>query len=302
MAAHISSPSSDDSKVEQFRKRVCKACDRCRLRKSKCDGAKPCLRCRSDNTICVFGERKKDHKRAYPQGLITPRSSRYAEKLEEQQQWLVHGLQELYRRITEDEAWAGDRLSAELNDRPSVHNILNRLGALDHRVGQRFEQNTELIQQSLWRENKTNCEKCNDSFEGVQSHVVNLQIPLDASLEKGGSSRPFKQAPLLPTTQPTISSIKDDVSIHTPQSPTSQYGPAVRKASNCDNFLFLDDMDMMATPDYSNFVFNELFPPSPFNSDILMDFNPSSEYEEPRYFTGCDPTEMTSIYGKEGPA
>ncbi|KAJ5933856.1 hypothetical protein N7454_006185 [Penicillium verhagenii] len=169
MAAHISSLSSDDSKVEQFRKRVCKACDRCRLRKSKCDGAKPCLRCRSDNAICVFGKRKKDDERVYPQG--------YAEKLEEQQQWLVHGLQELYHRITEDEAWSADRLNTELNDRPSVHNILKRLGALDHRVGQRFEQNTELMQQRLWRQNKTSCEKCNDSLEGAQSPVVNLQIP-----------------------------------------------------------------------------------------------------------------------------
>lgn len=44
---------SQDS--DSIRKRVCKACDRCRLKKSKCDGASPCSRCTADNAICVFG-------------------------------------------------------------------------------------------------------------------------------------------------------------------------------------------------------------------------------------------------------
>ena len=69
------------------RKRVCKACDRCRLKKSKvwsilspprrpftelvhfqCDGSSPCSRCKADNAICVFGERKKSHDKVYPKG------------------------------------------------------------------------------------------------------------------------------------------------------------------------------------------------------------------------------------------
>jgi hypothetical protein len=36
-------------------KRVRKACDRCRLRKVRCDGSNPCVRCRADNANCVFG-------------------------------------------------------------------------------------------------------------------------------------------------------------------------------------------------------------------------------------------------------
>jgi Fungal Zn(2)-Cys(6) binuclear cluster domain len=51
-----------------MRKRVCKACDRCRLKKSKCDGSSVCSRCRADNAICVFGERKKTHDKVYPKG------------------------------------------------------------------------------------------------------------------------------------------------------------------------------------------------------------------------------------------
>lgn len=46
---------SSDSTSDAIRKRVCKACDRCRLKKSKCDGATPCSRCTADNAICVFG-------------------------------------------------------------------------------------------------------------------------------------------------------------------------------------------------------------------------------------------------------
>lgn len=81
MAARQSSPSETHSDAN-VRKRVCKACDRCRLKKSKvflllalraqadrqCDGANPCSRCRADNAICVFGERKKAHDKVYPKG------------------------------------------------------------------------------------------------------------------------------------------------------------------------------------------------------------------------------------------
>ncbi|CUM48404.1 unnamed protein product [Debaryomyces tyrocola] len=34
-------------------KRLDKACDSYRIKKTKCDGKKPCNRCRLDNKICV---------------------------------------------------------------------------------------------------------------------------------------------------------------------------------------------------------------------------------------------------------
>ncbi|PCG90484.1 Hypothetical protein PENO1_098970 [Penicillium occitanis (nom. inval.)] len=147
MAARQSTPSSEHSahSDSNVRKRVCKACDRCRLKKSKCDGASPCGRCRADNAICVFGERKKAHDKVYPKG--------YVEMLEQQQIWLVNGLQELYRRAQEGEGWTGEPLKAESNGHPLTHDLLTRLGALDHTKGETFEDNVEQMQQRLWQQN-----------------------------------------------------------------------------------------------------------------------------------------------------
>lgn len=69
MSAPSKSPT--DSHHDTLRKRVGKACDRCRLKKSKCDGSTPCSRCRIDNAICVFGERKKSHDKVYPKGFVS---------------------------------------------------------------------------------------------------------------------------------------------------------------------------------------------------------------------------------------
>ncbi|KAJ5920755.1 hypothetical protein N7466_009081 [Penicillium verhagenii] len=123
MSARHSIPSSNRSNLEKLRKRVCKACDRCRSKKTKCDGLNPCSRCRADNTVCCFGHRKKSHEKVYPKG--------YADMLEQQQIWLVHGLQELYRRATKGEGWSGAPLKLEPNGLPLTHDLLTRIGVLD---------------------------------------------------------------------------------------------------------------------------------------------------------------------------
>lgn len=158
-----------------IRKRVCKACDRCRLKKSKCDGSSPCSRCKSDNAICVFGERKKSHDKIYPKGcvlllrtrlqfatcraiphptcqpmLIYPRS--YVEMLENQQSQLVAGLQELYKRVQNGQGWTGSPLKETSHGGPLTHDILERLGALkqeNHSENDRFEEDLSAMQQRL---------------------------------------------------------------------------------------------------------------------------------------------------------
>lgn len=78
---------------------------------------------------------------------------RYVEMLEQQQVWLVNGLQELYRRVHDGEGWIGDALKLEPNGHPLTHDLLTRLGALDHTKGEHFEENPEALQQDLWRQN-----------------------------------------------------------------------------------------------------------------------------------------------------
>lgn len=72
-------PSSPDDHHHQLnhssttstkKKRVGKACDSCRIKKTKCDGKKPCNRCLSDNKICVFTEKRKPKEKNHPSGYV----------------------------------------------------------------------------------------------------------------------------------------------------------------------------------------------------------------------------------------
>lgn len=138
--------SSSMEAQDNIRKRVCKACDRCRLKKSKCDGASPCSRCKADNAICVFGERKKSQDKVYPKG--------YVEMLEQQQTQLVAGLRELYSRLQKGESWPGQPLRESSGGHPLTHDILERLDLL-HPTGDNssnyegFEEDCNRMQQKL---------------------------------------------------------------------------------------------------------------------------------------------------------
>ncbi|KAI9738360.1 MAG: hypothetical protein M1834_008861 [Cirrosporium novae-zelandiae] len=169
MTAHRSSPGLEPQTADcSIRKRVCKACDRCRLKKSKCDGANPCSRCRTDNAICVFGERKK-----------------YVEMLEQQQAQLVAGLQEMYRRAQTGEGWPGTPLKEASGGSPLTHDILERLGALKHDSHsnapspQHFEDDLSALQKKLIEGGASIMQRSDSSTDSDSEHI---QTPvLDAS-------------------------------------------------------------------------------------------------------------------------
>ncbi|BCS30732.1 Zn(II)2Cys6 transcription factor domain-containing protein [Aspergillus puulaauensis] len=120
------------------RKRTAKACDRCRLKKTKvrsktlggnivkwilqCRGSQPCDRCTLDNAICTFDRSRKVCQRTYPKG--------YVELLEKQQDVLVCGLQKLYA-IACDGGLRTKPVENTQDGRPLTTDILSWLGEFD---------------------------------------------------------------------------------------------------------------------------------------------------------------------------
>ncbi|MCJ1436723.1 hypothetical protein MMC27_006105 [Xylographa pallens] len=69
--------------------RVQKACDRCRLKKIKCDGDLPCLRCGHDKVLCTQSKRTQNDPKAV--------TREYISSLESRQMNLVKTLHEVLR-------------------------------------------------------------------------------------------------------------------------------------------------------------------------------------------------------------
>ncbi|KAF4975429.1 hypothetical protein FZEAL_7777 [Fusarium zealandicum] len=103
-------------------KRVWKACERCRMKKTKCDGEFPCKRCKDDGLVCTAGVRKKMEYKQLPRG--------YAEVLENTQFALIATVHKLYSMVRNNQSW--ELGEPELNDRgqPVIHNIAQKLGCI----------------------------------------------------------------------------------------------------------------------------------------------------------------------------
>ncbi|KAH8882662.1 hypothetical protein GQ53DRAFT_665490 [Thozetella sp. PMI_491] len=103
-------------------KRVWKACERCRMKKTKCDGEFPCKRCKDDGLVCTAGTRKKTEYKQLPRG--------YAEVLENSQFALIATVHKLYAMVRTNQRW--DLGEPELNERgqPVIHNIASKLGCI----------------------------------------------------------------------------------------------------------------------------------------------------------------------------
>jgi hypothetical protein len=133
--------------------------------------------------------------------------------LEQQQAWLVHGLQELYRRTSEGEGWPGEPLKPEPNGHPLTHELLTRLGALDRSKGEHFEENTEVMQQELWKHH-------NGSMQRQESSDGSSESPVIASR----FADPFARHGLPPTPpgySPSSRGLGSSIKVETPISPTN---------------------------------------------------------------------------------
>ncbi|KAK9320322.1 hypothetical protein V1517DRAFT_7856 [Lipomyces orientalis] len=98
------------------RKRVGKACDACRIKKTKCDGSKPCSRCITEDKICVFTDRKRSTDKLY--------AGSYVELLESRIKMLQQGIELLVQRINR-----GDSITSLLDDQGkiSINKVLETL-------------------------------------------------------------------------------------------------------------------------------------------------------------------------------
>ncbi|KAH9905207.1 hypothetical protein F4778DRAFT_779556 [Xylariomycetidae sp. FL2044] len=108
--------------MDSTHKRVWKACERCRMKKRKCDGEFPCKRCKDHGLVCTAGIRKKAKYKQLPRG--------YAEVLENTQFALIATVCKLYAMVMSGQSW--DLGEPELNDRgqPVIHNIATKLGCI----------------------------------------------------------------------------------------------------------------------------------------------------------------------------
>ncbi|KAL3458518.1 hypothetical protein BJX64DRAFT_266616 [Aspergillus heterothallicus] len=285
MTARQSTPSSDNSHSDSgVRKRVCKACDRCRLKKSKCDGAKPCGRCRADNTLCVFGERKKAHDKVYPKG--------YVEMLEQQQTWLVNGLQELYRRLLDGEGWQGEPLRCEPNGHPLTHDLLTQLGALDSSKHERFEESADALQSELWKHNvglMQRQDSSDTSSESAHSPIVPPQFdnpftPHTAlpqtpttSLRIDVPQSAIKSEPHLTPSNPYMTSMQQPLTMDPIQLQNNQWNPGFGyDEMELMSAQFVNFEDSMASPMFSRQILS-----GPF-LDNKNDFDEMQQYLNPQ--------------------
>lgn len=83
------------SNDEVRKKRVGKACDSCRMKKTKCDGRRPCLRCSQDDKLCTYSEKRRQQEKTY--------SASYVELLEIRVEILQEGLQKVISKIANGE-------------------------------------------------------------------------------------------------------------------------------------------------------------------------------------------------------
>ncbi|KAI1432426.1 hypothetical protein GGR50DRAFT_598442 [Xylaria sp. CBS 124048] len=203
--------------MENRHKRVWKACERCRMKKTKCDGEFPCKRCKDDGLVCTAGTRKKTEYKQLPRG--------YAEVLENTQFALIATVHKLYAMVRNGQPW--ELGEPELNDRgqPIIHNIATKLGCI------RPNADADLPPHTVFPEDEAGLYKLATELEAQQhdarresSHMVEIKCEPDSNYARTerSSSMEFDHSDLEYDYRKVLANSQQNPTL-SPQSFTSSY-------------------------------------------------------------------------------
>lgn len=210
--------------------------------------------------------------------------------LEQQQVWLVYGLRALYCRSVQRKGWPGDPLKPMPNGHPLTHDLLTRLGALDHIQGERYEENPKVMQHKLWRNGMQNQIYSDSSSERPQS-------PAARSYLSSHVFSSFQQNTSLIRTAynsscRTTAQIKPEPGMAVTPNQKCQYALSIpgivnplalegesQQLSGHNGFDPFDEVDLMTMADYV-LNFDGSNPSRMYNRPMPMNWMPSGNYDE----------------------
>lgn len=142
------------------KKRVGKACDSCRLKKTKCNGKNPCERCSLDNKPCVFTEKKKQSERLF--------TSEHVDLIEHRLKICNHSLLKLANWIKHGNKQELDRFAQSLNPNPDITSFeINDQSGEDAHGNNGYENDNE-------NENENENDNDNDNDDDDNDYGINV--------------------------------------------------------------------------------------------------------------------------------
>ncbi|KAF8541930.1 hypothetical protein BDD12DRAFT_803316 [Trichophaea hybrida] len=150
--AKDSSPISKDAP----RKRVARACDRCRLKKGKCDGKEQCAKCVSADVMCIYTDRKPpQHK------LISPA---VADALQSENLTLKKATIIIFKQLMDAQGgdlptvegvdWASEKVANGKSGR-ALNYIISQQARVDNRISNEeianYDSDTQMLDSSSSR-------------------------------------------------------------------------------------------------------------------------------------------------------